>query len=131
VKVLLDTNVWLWSVLQPRRLNKNVTRTLSNPRNEVWWSPISGLELISLSGRRRFRAIGDPVAWIRLALRQAPLREAPVTTEIALECASFELPHEDPADRILVATARVHGLTFVTGDQKIIAAGVVPVLAND
>jgi PIN domain nuclease of toxin-antitoxin system len=131
VRLLLDTNVWIWSLLQPKRLNRNVTRALSSPRNELWWSPVSGVELISLCRRKRFRAIVEPVAWIKSALRQVPLREAPVTTDIALECAGFELTHDDPADRILVATARVHGLTFVTSDQKIIAAGVVPVLAND
>jgi PIN domain nuclease of toxin-antitoxin system len=131
VRLLLDTNVWLWSLLRPIRLNRNVTRALRNPRNELWWSPVSGLELISLCKRKRFHAVAEPVAWITSALRQVPLRAIPVTTDIALECARFELPHDDPADRILVATARVHALTFVTSDQKIIEAGVVPVLAND
>jgi PIN domain nuclease of toxin-antitoxin system len=128
---LLDTHVWLWSVLRPRRLNRNVTRALSNARNELWWSPVSGLELISLCRRKRFRAVIEPVAWITSALRQVPLREVPITTDIALACARFELPDDDPADRILVATARVHGLTLITSDRKIIEAGVVPVLAND
>jgi PIN domain nuclease of toxin-antitoxin system len=84
-----------------------------------------------LCSRKRFRAVAEPAAWITSALRQVPLREVPVTTDIALECARFELPHNDPTDRILVATARVHGLTLVTSDRKIIEAEVVPVLAND
>jgi len=131
VRLLLDTNVWLWSLLRPNRLNRNVARALRNPRNELWWSPISGLELISLCNRRRFHAVAEPIAWVTSALRQVPLREVPITTNIALECARIELPHSDPADRILVATARVHALTFVTSDAKIIEAGVVPVLPND
>jgi PIN domain nuclease of toxin-antitoxin system len=131
MRVLVDTHVWLWSILRPKRLNRNVTRVLGNPRTEVWWSPVSALELISLCRTKGFRGVVEPVAWIRSALRQLPIREAPVTTDIALECARFELPQDDVADRILVATTRVHGLTFVTGDKKIIEAGVVPVLAND
>ena len=131
MRVLVDTHIWLWSILRPKRLNRDVTRVLGNPRTEVWWSPVSALELISLCRTKGFHGVVEPVAWIRSALRQVPLREAPVTTDVALECARFELHQDDPADRILVATARVHRLTFVTGDQKIIAAGVVPVLAND
>jgi PIN domain nuclease of toxin-antitoxin system len=84
-----------------------------------------------LGNRKRFHAVAEPIAWITSALRQVPLREVPVTTDIALECARFEFPHSDLADRLLVATARVHALTFVTSDAKLIEAGVVPVLAND
>src|SRR5918992_3573237 len=120
MRVLVDTHIWLWSILRPKRLNRDVTRVLGNPRTEVWWSPVSALELISLCRTKGFHGVVEPVAWIRSALRQVPLREAPVTTDVALECARFELHQDDPADRILVATARVHRLTFVTGDQKII-----------
>jgi len=74
---------------------------------------------------------GDLDAWFRRAHEHAPLREAPVTHEIALETSRFELPHRDPADRSLVATARVLGLTLATADARLIAAGAVPVLAND
>jgi PIN domain nuclease of toxin-antitoxin system len=64
------------------------------------------------------------------ALQAAPLREAPLTHEIALESFGLKFPHRDPADRFLVATARVLGLTLVTADERLINSHQVAVLPN-
>lgn len=69
-------------------------------------------------------------SWIAHAMRARPLKEAPVTFEVAREAGRVELPHRDPADRFLVATARVFDLTLVTSDETLIKAELVPVLAN-
>jgi PIN domain nuclease of toxin-antitoxin system len=58
------------------------------------------------------------------------MHEAPVTYQVAEETARVSLPHRDPADRFLVATARVFDLTLVTADQQLIHARQVPVLTN-
>jgi PIN domain nuclease of toxin-antitoxin system len=58
------------------------------------------------------------------------MREAPVTYQVAEETARVQLPHRDPADRLLVATARVFDLTLVTADQQLIRARQVSVLSN-
>jgi PIN domain nuclease of toxin-antitoxin system len=58
------------------------------------------------------------------------MREAPVTYQVAQETARVQLPHRDPADRFLVATARVFDLTLVTADEHLLKARQVPVLAN-
>ncbi|MGH9584127.1 MAG: PIN domain-containing protein [Bryobacteraceae bacterium] len=50
-----------------------------------------------------------------------------MTYEIAANVASLRNPR-DPMDRAIVATARVHGLTLVTSDQRIIESGLVPVI---
>jgi PIN domain nuclease of toxin-antitoxin system len=60
----------------------------------------------------------------------APLQEAPVTHEIALATRSIALPHRDPADRSLVATALIYGLTLVTADRNVGRSKQVPVLLN-
>lgn len=57
-------------------------------------------------------------------------REAPFTTEVALEAASFGLPHRDPSDRLLVATARWYGLTLVTADAMLLSANACALLPN-
>jgi len=131
VKVLLDTHVWIWSNLDPRRLGRRITRVLEDARAEHWLSPISVWEFIDLSRKGRFRPLRDPFPWVEEALAQNPMREAALTTEIALEAGRFEMLHKDPADQLIVATARVLGLTLITADQEIIAAGVVPVLETD
>jgi len=77
-----------------------------------------------LESRGRLRLSSDCLAWIRTALSAPGIRLMPLTPEIAV--ASARLPaafHGDPADRILVATARDHGLTLVTKDERIRAYG--------
>ena len=65
-----------------------------------------------------------------LALKQAPVREAPITREVALETRRIQLPHRDPADRFLAATARVFELTLVTSDARLLQTKGLAVLPN-
>jgi PIN domain nuclease of toxin-antitoxin system len=53
MKLLLDTHIWRWSVLEPVRLSKRATRALGNPANELWVSPISTWELLLLCRKGR------------------------------------------------------------------------------
>ena len=130
MKLLLDTHVWLWSLLAPDKLTGRVARALERTENELWLSSISTWELVVLVAKGRVPVDGDLDTWVRRAHESAPLREAPLTHEIALETSRIELPHRDPADRFLVATARVLELTLVTADERLIDAGAVQVLAN-
>jgi PIN domain nuclease of toxin-antitoxin system len=97
---------------------------------ELWLSPITLWEALILAERGRLELEGDPQPWIDEALRRAPLHEAPITHEIARESRSVQLPHDDPADRFLAATARVLNLTLVTADRRLIAAPDIPVIPN-
>ena len=130
MKLLLDTHIWLWSILTPERLSPRVRGTLRDRRNELWLSPISTWELAVLSANGRVVLKEDVTQWVAKAMAAAPLREAPLTHEIALETTQLRLPHRDPADYFLGATARVLGLTLVTADKRLIQARQFPVLAN-
>jgi PIN domain nuclease of toxin-antitoxin system len=68
--------------------------------------------------------------WIGHALRAAPLTEAPMSHAAALETRAIRLPHNDPADRCLAATAKVFGLTLVTADERLLKAKGISTLAN-
>jgi PIN domain nuclease of toxin-antitoxin system len=72
----------------------------------------------------------EPAKWVGKAMAAAPVREAPLTHEIALETDKVRLPHRDPADHFLGATARVLHLTLVTADERLIEAQQCDVLAN-
>ncbi len=130
MKLLLDTHIWLWSILTPERLSPKVRRALQDRRNELWLSPISTWELAVLAAKGRVVLNEDVGEWAAKAMAVAPLREAPLTHEIALETTKLRLPHRDPADYFLGATARVLGLTLVTADKRLIQARQFPVLAN-
>lgn len=127
LKLLLDTHIWLWSVLEPRRLGRNTARELNDAENELWLSPISTWEALTLHKKRRISLQGDLENWIAGAT--ANLREAPLTHEIAVTAHMLPL-HSDPADRFLAATAKVLGLTLLTADQNLLGLGDIATLAN-
>jgi PIN domain nuclease of toxin-antitoxin system len=130
MKLLLDTHIWLWSTLDRAHLAARLTATLESPNNELWLSPISLWEVLTLCQKNRLTLHPNPQAWIANALDVVPMREAQITYQVAQETARVQLPHRDPADRFLVATARVFDLTLVTADEHILQARQVPVLAN-
>lgn len=130
MNLLLDTHVWLWSLLAPENLVPRVVAALENPANEIWLSPISTWELMVLSAKGRI-SLNEPVdSWVTKAFAAAPLKEASLTHAVAFETRAIKLPHRDPADYFIVATARVFGLTLVTADRRLIRSRAVPILAN-
>lgn len=130
MKLLLDTHTWVWSALDRARLSGRVVSALENPENELWLSPISLWEVLTLCQKHRLTLHPNPQTWITNTLDAVPMREAQVTYEVAQETARVQLPHRDPADRFLVATARVYDLTLVTADESLLKARQVSVLAN-
>jgi PIN domain nuclease of toxin-antitoxin system len=125
LNLLLDTHIWLWSHLEPKRLSKKVDRALRDARNELWLSPISVWEFFLLleHDRVRIRAGKTPSAWVAEAFASNPMHDAAVSREVAIEAGSVRLEHQDPADRLLVATARVYDLTLVTADDRLHSKG--------
>jgi PIN domain nuclease of toxin-antitoxin system len=130
LKLLLDTHIWFWSVVQPERLSARVARQLTNPANEIWLSAVSVWELRLLHDKGRIRLKPDAVTWISDNLSRLKIREAPFTFEIALAIPSLNLPHNDPADGFIAATAKVFGLTLVTADEQLIKLADINVLPN-
>ncbi len=129
MRLLLDTHVWLWSLLEPEKLSTRVRHVLRQPDTDLWLSPISVWEALLLADRGRLILLPDPQAWIESALAALPIQEATLTHDIARESRRIALPHPDPADRFLAATARVLDLTLVTSDARLLACPGIQVLA--
>ncbi len=130
VRYLLDTHIWLWSLLDPRRLTTHASKALEDPESELWLSPISLWELSVLEDRGRVKLTDPFEAWVEQALAIAPVRQAPVTLEIALATRRPDLEHHDPADRFIAATALVHDLTLIAADRRLIGTAQIRILAN-
>ena len=130
MRLLLDTHIWVWSALDGARLAASLIAALESPENELWLSPISLWEVLTLCQKNRLTLHPNPQAWIENTLDAVPMREAPVTYQVAQETGRVQLSHRDPADRFLVATARVFDLTLVTADEQLLKAGQVAVLGN-
>lgn len=130
MKLLLDTHIWLWSALDPARLSKRVRVALENRENELWLSPMSVWETLVLARKKRLILESTPEQWVRRALNDLPVREAPMSHEVAIQSEALRLNPNDPADRFIVATALVYELTLVTADKQLMKGRQVPVLAN-
>jgi PIN domain nuclease of toxin-antitoxin system len=130
LKLLLDTHIWLWSFGEPGRLTRRVSRELQKPDNELWLSSISIWEFLVLCEKGRIVPKEDPHKLVARMMEINPLLEAPITHEVALEAGRVQLGHKDPADRFLLATARVFDFTLVTADERLLATPNIRVLAN-
>ncbi|MCY3679343.1 MAG: type II toxin-antitoxin system VapC family toxin [Gemmatimonadetes bacterium] len=126
--LLLDTHVWLWTHLKPERLSARARDAVTDPTNTLALSPVSVWEALLLAERGRVDLLPDPWSWIRMALATRPMRELPLTHQVALRSRSVRLPHDDPADRFIAATAMVHGLTLVTADRTLLDCPDISVL---
>ena len=128
MNLLLDTHIIVWSAVDPEKLGQKVAGELESVSNELYYSPISIWEILLLSEKGRISLGRDHVRAVRDILLKIPMKEAAINAEVAIQSRTVRLPHQDPADRFLAATASVYGLTLVTADTRIIEAGAVSVL---
>ncbi len=119
MKLLLDTHIWLWSLLEPRKLDKEIVGALENKNNELFISPITVWETMILAEKGRIKLDPSPKEWIIEALKRSPVKEAALSHAIAIRSRLIELPHKDPADRFIAATAWEYDLTLITADEKL------------
>jgi PIN domain nuclease of toxin-antitoxin system len=130
MRLLLDTHIWLWSLLDAARLTKRVQRALRSEDSELWLSPISLWEFQVLVEKRRVELKTDVATWLDEVARVAPMKEAPLTNAVVRTLTSIETPHRDPADRFLAATAATLDLQLVTSDENLLNGKGYRVLAN-
>lgn len=122
-RLLLDTCTLIWLV-EGSRLADQALAALSTEAAEgraIVVSPISAWERGMLVARRRLASPVDPKIWFKQLAGRSDVAVAELTVD-TLTDASFLPPpiHKDPADRILIATARALDLTIVTRDEKIL-----------
>ena len=130
MRLLLDTHIWVWSISESGYLKRSVAAELKDPANELWLSPISTWELFFLFERKRIRLEPEPATWVRETFKKVPYQEAVINHQVMLASHAVDLPHRDPADRILAATAMVYDLTLVTADEHLMHSKSFPVLPN-
>ena len=122
--LLLDTHVWWWAISEPAQLSPLATKTIQHAQQHqepLCIASISLWEFAMMVTRGRIRLQITPQEWFDHALHNAGTHVLELTPEIALEtCALPGEFHKDPADRMIVATARIYQATLITKDQKIL-----------
>jgi PIN domain nuclease of toxin-antitoxin system len=120
---LLDTHVLVWWVEGQKNFSDSTKQMLDNA-HILWVSPVSFWEVGLLHNKNRLHLSWPFNDWVRKSLTAPCIRECPFDSQIAAESTQlFYGAHHDPADRFLMATARVMNLPIVTRDRRIIAHG--------
>jgi len=123
MKYLLGTNIWIWMVESHQSIPRNILSILLEPENYPFYiSAISVWEVAKKVSLDKL-TLSIPVRdWLVQATRKPFIEIIPLSVDIALE--STILPgvfHKDPADQIIVASARQGNMTLLTSDRLILA----------
>jgi PIN domain nuclease of toxin-antitoxin system len=121
VSLLLDTHVWIWSQERPDRLGPEAKRLLTDPQIALYVSTVSTLEIARLVATGAIELTDSLNSWVTATLESLGCKT--VETSHAIAAGAYALPpgfHQDPADRLLAATARLEHLTLLTADERIL-----------
>jgi len=120
--ILLDTHVWWWSLSEPERLSDAAFDAIMKAKaNQRAVASISIWEFAMMAVRKKTELTISPAEWLSYAMEKTGIQVMDLNPEIALDACN--LPgnfHKDPADRIIVATARADNMKLITKDKKII-----------
>ena len=129
---LLDTHVVVRWLIEPRKLSKDQARVLRSETSRgrpLAIAAMSLLEIATLTASGRIQSTGDPQELLSRLQTSPSVLVLPITFEIAAEFAAIAHSLRDPADRAIVATARVHRLRLITSDQRIMDSKLVSTIS--
>ena len=126
--ILLDTHVLVWMVSDSSRLSRSAARELrkAERNGQLAVASITLWELALLYQGGRLRTSGSIESAIRMIIEKSRVQIIEISPEIAALTTTFpESYPKDPADRLIGATARVHGLTLITQDERILNSSLI------
>ena len=120
--ILLDTHVWWWSLTEPEYLSNTAVAMIRGAKtDERFIASISIWEFAMMAAKKKIELKISPAKWLSRAIDVSGMTVIDLSPDVAID--SCNLPgvfHKDPADQIIVATARIHNLTLLSKDQKIL-----------
>lgn len=120
--IVLDTHVWVWWLSESHSFSSKVQKLLNEAKTKqgIYISSISVWEVAQLATRGRLQLTMEYNDWIAQAESLPFINFVPIDNHIALKSIQLLPPlHQDPADRIIIATALALGAPLITKDEKI------------
>ena len=117
MRLLLDTQCWLWWFSQPERLSEEVIERIADETNEVWLSVTSVWEMGIKVAIGKLPLPEQIDHYIPSRMTQLGARSLQITAYHALRVAVLPLHHRDPFDRMLIAQAQIEDMTLVSADS--------------
>jgi len=118
MRVLLDTQVWLWMLAAPDRLSAESRALLAAPENELLFSAASAWEIAIKHGLGKLHLPESPAQYIPRMMVHTSVTPLPVHHRHALHVAELPGHHRDPFDRLLVAQAQEEGVPIISADGQ-------------
>jgi PIN domain nuclease of toxin-antitoxin system len=119
VRLLLDTQVWLWMIGSPKRISDEATQILADEETDLLLSAAAAWEIGVKHAAGKLAFTGRPSVQMPEYVRRSGVQPLAFTVEHALAAAELPIHHRDPFDRLMIAQAQVEELTFVTVDERI------------
>lgn len=117
--LLLDTHAFVWLASAQKNLSQRARQTILQNADELFISSISALEIAILVKRKRLRLPVEPGEFVERALQQHGIHEIPVDRRVAIASTSLPDIHNDPFDRIILATALLNDMSVLSRDRVI------------
>ena len=124
MRLLLDTHIFLWAVLEPERLRPRLRSLLEDSDNALLVSAVSAFEIATKHRLGKLPGAAVLLDQYALTLRELSASELPITTAHALKAGSWNTSHRDPFDRLLAAQASVEQLPLVSVDALMAEFGI-------
>lgn len=130
MRILLDTQCWLWMALAPERFSSRARALVEARENLLYFSAASAWEIAIKSGLGKLRLPEPPVIYVPAQISALGVEPLPIEYQHALHVATLPAHHRDPFDRLLVAQAQLDDLAILTSDPLITAYDVATIAAS-
>lgn len=119
MKLLLDTSVFLWWITDSDRLSRRARELIADGANDVWFSVVSGWEIVIKAALKRIGFPGNADSFIPEQLAVNSFEILPIHLRHVLRIARLPAIHQDPFDRMLIAQALEEKLTILSADRQL------------
>ena len=124
MKLLLDTQAWLWMLADPDGLARRARRMIERSDSELYFSAASAWEIAIKWELGKLKLPADPAEYVPSRMAQSGVIPLPIKHAHALQVARLPKHHRDPFDRLLVAQALLEEMVLLTADPQFDAYGI-------
>ncbi len=118
MKILLDTQCWLWWIATPEKLSRNTRRRIADKRNTVYLSAASAWEIAIKYSIGKLPLPEPPWQFVPKRLARDAITALPIEIMHALHVADLPQHHKDPFDRLLISQSIQEGIPIMTADEQ-------------